>query len=487
MTAQVSDAGEPMVDPNNLLGESLMTSDQVASLAPALSAFVQPFRAGFPKITGFRHLTTYMLGLLSDLPRKSIEPIALASGTAPRTLQEFLADYPWDDARLQRMLLRQVADRPGASGGYSGGGGGGIGVIDESAHAKRGPKTPGAQRQYCGESGKIDNCTVGVHLVYTDNAQENPFSCAIASDLYLPQSWIEDPALLQEARVPESAVFRPKWQIALDLVKEALGQGIRMEYLTFDEEYGKVPAFWRELDSLGQKAIGEVPKSFLCWATLPKYRSLQKPFAAHRVDDLAAHSPAFCRQEWQTIRVKDTTRGALLWQVRWTRVHLPEQEGRPSERSCWLIVAYRQHSGGGSETKYFLSNAPAGEDLLVLLRAAFARWHVEKWFERSKQESGLGDFEVRTYRSLIRHWLIARLAMLFLAEQTTLLRGEKPQDHLRAGGQLLQAALGEDAGDLVAFVDGPDAAVPLPSASQRGQLQQPEGTEIGRRFNVALS
>ena len=469
-----------------------MTSDQVAWLAPALSAFVQPFRVGFPKVTGFRHLTTYMLGLLSDLPRKSIEPIALAAGTAPRTLQEFLADYPWDDARLQRMLLRQIADRPapapgkGVSGG--GGGGGGIGVIDESAHAKRGPKTPGAQRQYCGESGKIDNCVVGVHLVYTDNAAGNPFSCAIGSDLYLPQSWMENPALRAEARVPEQVTFRPKWRIALDLLGEALGQGVKMQYVTFDEEYGKVPAFWRQLDALGQKAIGEVPRNFLCWATLPKYRSPQKPFAAHRVDDLAGRSPVFRNQQWQTLRVKDTTRGAMVWKVRSARVRIPDAPGgRPSERSSWLIVAYRQHRGGGSETKYFFSNAPAGEDLLSLLQAAFARWHVEKWFERGKQESGLGDFEVRTYRSLMRHWLIARLTMLFLTQATTRLRGEKSGDHFRAGGRLLPAVAGEDAGSLVAFLGGDDPALPLPPASQSGQLQESEGTDIERRFNVALS
>jgi len=86
------------------------------------------------------------------------------------------------------------------------------------------------------------------------------------------------------------------------------------------------------------------------------------------------------------------------------------------------------------EIKYLLSNAGANAALEELLRAAFARHHVEKWFERAKQECGLGAFEVRTYQSLIRHWLCVSLAMLFLTEQTTRLRGEKSTDHLRAGG-----------------------------------------------------
>jgi hypothetical protein len=59
---------------------------------------------------------------------------------------------------------------------------------------------------------------------------------------------------------------------------------------------------------------------------------------------------------------------------------------------------------------------------------------VEKWFERAKQEAGLGAFEVRTYTSLIRHWLICRMVMMFLACQTKRLRGEKSADHVRAGG-----------------------------------------------------
>jgi SRSO17 transposase len=437
-----------------------MTGEQIASLVPAMSAFLEPYpQAAFPTTRSAKHLSHYTLGLLSDLKRKSIEPIALASGVAVRTLQEFLSHMPWDHAAAQRLLFRQVAQRPGARLS--------VGVIDESAHAKQGPQTPGVQRQYCGQTGKIDNCVVGVHLLYVapgerpnDSAIDNPLTCALASDLYLPKAWADDLDRRREAGIPDELVFRTKGRIALDLLKDSVGQGLRFNYVTFDEEYGKVPAFWEQLNALGQWAVGEVPSHFHAWATPPKYQSLQAPFASKQVLGLAAHSPVFYSQEWREMHVKDTTRGRETWKVKHAMVQIPDSAtGRPSERKYHLIIAWRLRGDGrpegvqgGREVKYFLSNAPEGTDLLEILRAAFCRWHVEKWFERAKQEAGLGAFEVRTYRSLIRHWLCCRLTMLFLAEQTTRLRGEKSEDHLRAGGGGVAAAAPADYGARLAVV-----------------------------------
>ncbi|MCG3132508.1 MAG: hypothetical protein FLDDKLPJ_03359 [Phycisphaerae bacterium] len=108
-----------------------------------------------------------------------------------------------------------------------------------------------------------------------------------------------------------------------------------------------------------------------------------------------------------------------------------EAPSRPTDRQYGLIVA--RHSDTG-EIQYFISNAAARVSLEDLLTAAFARWHIEMWFERAKQEAGLGAFEVRTYRSLLRHWFCSRLAMYFLAAQTQRLRGEKSGNHAGAGG-----------------------------------------------------
>ena len=406
-----------------------MDADQIRSLQPAMAAFAADFRDCFKREATFEHFQRYMLGLQTELDRKSIEPIALAAGVPVRTLQEFLQFFKWDHARVNAYMQRRVMDRHGPRNGEDA-----IGVLDPSAHAKRGDKTPGVQRQWCGETGKTDNCVIGHHLLYTDNHATNPFTCVIGSDLYLPQSWAEDRERCRQAGIPDDVAYRPQWRIGLDLVTEAIGNGVRLAWLTFDEELGSVPAFWYGLDALGQRAVGEVRPNFRAWVKKPSCRSLRGEHASRRVDNLVRHSPAFTRQNWRAVKIKTTTRGPVTWQIKTARVHLVTRDAKgnsvPTDRRYWLIAA--KYPGTG-EMKYFISNAPADTSLEATLQAAFARWHIEKWFERAKQQAGFGAFEVRTFTSLIRHWLCSRLAMLFLAEQTHRLRGEKSADHAGAG------------------------------------------------------
>jgi SRSO17 transposase len=88
------------------------------------------------------------------------------------------------------------------------------------------------QRQGCGESGESDNCVVGQHLIYTNNDAKNPFSDCLASDVYLPESWINAPERREEAHLPDEAVFRTKWQIAPDQVDACLADGVRFSWIT---------------------------------------------------------------------------------------------------------------------------------------------------------------------------------------------------------------------------------------------------------------
>ena len=146
----------------------------------------------------------YVRGQLSDLPRKSVEPIALAEGVAPRTLQEFLSLLDWDEPlmvdRTQHLVARDHAS-PHA-----------VGVLDETACPKKGHKTPGVQRQYCGATGKVDNCVVSVHLGYA----ADDFHCLLDNELFLPRDWSNDRERCRPAGIPDTLVYRPKWQIGLE-------------------------------------------------------------------------------------------------------------------------------------------------------------------------------------------------------------------------------------------------------------------------------
>ena len=431
-----------------------MNYDQLASFEPALAEFLEKVRHCFKRDKTFGYLQKYMLGLMADLKRKSIEPIALACGVAVRTLQEFLAFFAWDHQRVDQILAREVVERQHGRRA--------IGVLDASAHAKQGKYTPGVQRQWCGESGKKDNCVIGQHLLYTDNDAKNPFSCVVASDLYLPQSWDADRDRCRRAGIPDEITYRPKWKIGIEQLERTMAQGLRFDFVTYDEEYGKIPEFVYELDRLGQKGIGEVPANFRVWVKRPACKSHRAEHASRRVDKIVSHSPTFYGQSWRKMMIKDTTRGRCIWHVKSAQVYLVKhKDGKaycpvPTDRSYWLIAAWNQQTG---EMKYFVSNAPTREKLQTLMEVAFSRWQVEKWFERAKQECGLGAFEVRTYTSLIRHWLASRLAMYFLADQTHRLRGEKSEDYPGTGGRCCQYVGMENLAEISVCVEAESVCV----------------------------
>jgi len=123
-----------------------MDADQIRSLRPVLIRYLKRFDSCFAHRDTRAHFPVYVEGQLSDLAAKSCEPIALAAGRAPRSLQEFLAHYHWDDGRM-RERLQQIVIREHAEPNS-------IDIIDETNDVKKGNKTPGVQRQWCGTVGK---------------------------------------------------------------------------------------------------------------------------------------------------------------------------------------------------------------------------------------------------------------------------------------------------------------------------------------------
>ena len=155
-----------------------MNIPQIRKLKAKLNQFLKRFHGCFPRKDTRAHLPVYVSGQLSDLPEKSVEPIAINAGVPVRTLQEFLSQHRWDEDQARETLQHIVRDEH--AGPHS------IGIIDETSDVKKGDKTPGVQRQqHCGTVGKKDNCIVTVHLAYARDG----FHTLLDGELYLARSW----------------------------------------------------------------------------------------------------------------------------------------------------------------------------------------------------------------------------------------------------------------------------------------------------------
>jgi SRSO17 transposase len=469
--ADVSACHSPEEDPG-------MDAAQIRGLKPKLRKYLQQYGDCFGRCDTRDHLSTYVTGQLSKLDRKSVEPIALAAGVVPRTLQQFLNSLEWDQEQLIDILQWLVARKHTSE--HS------IGLMDETSCPKKGEKTPGVQRQWCGATGKQDNCVTSVHLGYA----VDDFHCLLDSELFLPESWSEDRPRCRAAHIPDDMVYRPKWQIALELYDHARANGVSFRYLTFDEGYGGKPEFLRQLAARGQEYVAEVPRTFTGWLQEPYVTD--RPFRRHRrgrgraVPRLGAGSvpaqsveqhlngtPALRDQDWTRWRIKDTQKGPMVWEVKQVLLTPKDENGLPAE--CLHLIVARNVRDIGA-VKYFVSNAPAETPVKELLHVAFSRWRVERCFEDQKTELGFDHFEGRSYVGLKRHQAITAVSHLFLSETQQQLRGEKPGvDRLSGadGGSRSSALLGTGATCRQADHRGRGNRTRLHATAQRRSSRKP--------------
>jgi len=408
-----------------------MDADTILRIKPALTQYLHEFDGCFGRITARRHLDTYVQGQLGDQIRKSVEPMADAAGVPPRNLQEFLSLYRWDESAMRDRLQQLVARRHGHEQS--------VGILDETSFVKKGDQTACVQRQHCGVVGKTENCVVSVHLGYASP----DFHTLLDGELYLPEkTWHEDRFRCRAAGIPDEVVYRPKWQIGLEQIGRARGNGLRFAWMTFDEGYGGKPPFLRALDEIGQNYVGEVPVSFTAWTQPPavlyrehgRDRRMGRPRKLPRlkvqnnppveVRHIASYSPLFRRVDWQTYHVKDGHKGPMVWKAKRLPVWLQDAHGLPT-RPHHLLAAYNVLEP--QKIKYFLSNAPENTTVQTLLLVAFSRWKIERMFEDGKTELGLDHFEVRRFPSIRRHLILSCVSYLFLAEFHREHRGEKPR------------------------------------------------------------
>lgn len=407
-----------------------MDITQIKGIGKELNTFLSQFDDCFSRSGSRQNLRAYIKGQLSNLPRKSIEPIALAADMLPRTLQCFLSILPWDHQRLRDKLQWNVADEhahPSA-----------IGVVDDSGNPKKGAHTAGVQWQWCGNTGKTDNCVVGVHIAYV----AGDFQCLLDSDVYLPKDWANDPVRRKKAGIPDDVVYRKKTDIALEQVSRSMQNGIRVFAWTFDEWYGRDGEFLDGLEVRGQNYVGEVPSDFSGWLYEPEIlvsptahqrhkrgpkrhfpRLARKALPAGELRNLLAYSRVFQRQKWEKFHIKDSEKGPIVWEVKHARLYRKQGfDGLPGSVH-YLIIA--RNVLNPKETKYFVSNMVPGSNgvtLEKLLWTAFSRFPIERCFEVGKRELGMDHFEVRSWTAIHRHFYISQLSYLFCARTHQKLR-----------------------------------------------------------------
>lgn len=468
-----------------------MDAQQIRGLRPMLARFLKRFDDCFARKDTRAHLSVYVNGQLSDLERKSVEPIALAADVPVRTLQEFISQHRWQEDlardRVQEIVASEYA-HPHS-----------VGIIDETSFVKQGKKTPGVQRQYLGTVGKQQNGIVTVHLAYA----ADDFHCLLDGELFLPESWASDPARCREAKIPEGMTYRPKTEIALELYDRARANGIGFAWLTCDEWYGGKPAFLQALDQRQQPFVAEVPRILMGWTDPPRVtqrplrrsrgrgRKVPRIVAGNRPSQSVEHlfwwHPALKEQEWQRWRVKDGEKGPMIWEVKHVAFYLQDPDGLPSGR--WHLVIARNVLDP-TEMKFFVSNASPDASVGTILLAAFSRWRVERCFEDSKGEVGLDHYEGRCYPGLKRHLILSTISYLFLAMTNQRLRGKKirvdrlPSPYRRLGTHSLVV---DERADINA-VPGKDRphnpATPTPRrvrAPQPHQANSPCFTEPGHQ------
>jgi SRSO17 transposase len=424
-----------------------MTDQDIARLGPAFASFLRRFRPCFLQDRTAAHFDGYCRGLLSDLPRKTVEPIALASGTAVRTLQEFLVTARWDHGlardTLQRRLAGVIETLPADPLGT-------VGVIDETSCLKKGDRTPGVQRQHLGCVGKLDNGIVTVHV----GVACGRFQALLDAELYLPKSWDEDRPRCEAAGIPDGMHYQAKWRIALDQLLRLRRNGVRFDRLTFDEGYGSKVPFLTILSLAGQKFVAEVPVSFAV--------RLGEAEGSRRADEVLT---AFDAKGGRRFRFRRETRADQWWRARAVPV-------RVRGLAYTLVAAINQAT---AEVKYFVTNA-VGEPLRRVLAVAFRRATVEHSFRLGKQEAGLMHYEGRQYVGLMRHLTLALIVMGFVSVHTDRLRGEKPEGDEGAGvpgvERAMCGAVPPEAGDAGDRPCG--RGDPLPPAAKRAGHTLPQ-------------
>lgn len=290
-------------------------------------------------------------------------------------------------------------------------------VVDESGWVKQGRHSVGVSHQYCGAVGKHANCQVSVEAVASDGGVAAP----IAARLYLPQSWAEDEMRRAEVDVPPEVPFQTKPGLALDLIGQALADGVPSAPLLGDAVYGDSPDFREGVRRLGMEFFLQVMPTHKAWTQpVPTQRKRTRHYAAEGVppdQSLAEIVVGFPPEMWKNCSWKAAAGRARRTRLAWCEVCLERRlrQGEGELEKAWLLVDWPR--GEAEPCHYYLAHLHRPPRRARCLKLTRSRWHIEQYLQRSKDDLGLDHFEGRSWRGFHHHLVLFAVAYLFILTQ----------------------------------------------------------------------
>jgi len=402
-----------------------LRAEDVKGMIGQLEKTYQRYRPTFERCDQAAHGWVYLKGLLSDIPRKVTERIALRYGKNVRSLQHFMGQSPWSCEGKTAIHQELVVETLGEADGVL--------LIDESGMVKQGAHSVGVERQWCGSVGKVANSQVGVYLGYASRKGHSFLDVR----LFLPKKWFTETyaALRQACGVPEALSYQTKPEMAQDMLQQGLKRGeLPCQWVAADELYGDSAAFRDGIADLGKWYFVEVNCKNHVWRERPEVHlpawkgrgrkptrlKLRHPEQkSQRVDALAQQLP---EKAWVRARVKEGTKGPIICDFACLRI-VEVREGLPGPQS-WLIL--RRHLEDPTKINYYFSNAPANIDPQELVRISGMRWPIEIIFRAGKVEVGFDHYELRSWLGWHHHMFFAFLAHLFLVRMRIFFKQRAP-------------------------------------------------------------
>lgn len=346
------------------------------------------------------HALLYLHAILSEIPRKNGWQIAeYARLLHPYGIQRLLSRAVWDQDAVRDALRALVvstllpppeADAPADSTTVFP-----VLVLDESGFPKRGRHSAGVAPQYCGRTGRVENCQVGVFASYVTPLGHG----LIDRELYLPEDWCADWPRRQAAHIPDTVSFATKPALAQRLVARAHAAQVPIRWVVADSVYGHCPTLRTFLEAQGDAYALAVPSTEVVCVQTPA-----GPLLA-AVGSIAAR--VLRPQDWQRLSQSLGTKGERCFD--WARLPL-FQQAVVDERH---FLVFRRCLDDPNALAFYLVWAPAATPLSTIVRAIGARWHVEEDLETNKA-LGLAQSEVRSYVGWSRHVTLVLLAAAFL-------------------------------------------------------------------------